>query len=153
MCEPTCDWVATKQEDPILKTAIKWISNQKVQDLKHLLGDNVNKEEVKAILESRKGWHSTKKPSTIAKHWLVSCRKFAVCSYHGSSSGCHEWMSLSCWTPGSAANSVPTTGLVLVDQHGHRDAESDKQLQMMHPTWGTWAKVPMQPIIATASLE
>ena len=31
------DWVTAQQEDPILKTVIKWISNQKVQDLKHLL--------------------------------------------------------------------------------------------------------------------
>ena len=29
------DWVTTQQEDLILKTMIKWISNQKVQDLKH----------------------------------------------------------------------------------------------------------------------
>ena len=34
------DWVTAKQEDPILKTVIDWISNQKVQDLKHLLGDD-----------------------------------------------------------------------------------------------------------------
>ena len=27
------DWVTTQQEDPILKTMIKWISDQKVQDL------------------------------------------------------------------------------------------------------------------------
>ena len=29
------DWVTIQQEDPILKTAIEWISNWKVQDLKH----------------------------------------------------------------------------------------------------------------------
>ena len=33
------DWLTTLQEDPILKTMIKWISNWKVHDLKHLLGD------------------------------------------------------------------------------------------------------------------
>ena len=43
-------WVATRQEDPILKTAIEWISNWKVQDVKHLLGDDMNTEEGKAIL-------------------------------------------------------------------------------------------------------
>ena len=42
-------WVTTQQEDPILKTMIKWISGWKVQDLKHLLGDNPNTEEEKAI--------------------------------------------------------------------------------------------------------
>ena len=30
------DWVTTQQEDPIVKTVIEWISNQKVQDLKHM---------------------------------------------------------------------------------------------------------------------
>ena len=33
------DWVAAQQEDPLLKAAIDWIPNWKVQDLKHLLGD------------------------------------------------------------------------------------------------------------------
>ena len=33
------DWVTAQQEYPILKITIKWISNWKVQDLKHLLGD------------------------------------------------------------------------------------------------------------------
>ena len=28
------DWVTTQQEDPILKNAIEWTSDQKVQDLK-----------------------------------------------------------------------------------------------------------------------
>ena len=31
------DWVTAQQKDPILKPMIKWISNQKVQDMKHLL--------------------------------------------------------------------------------------------------------------------
>ena len=36
------DWVATQREDQILKIAIKWISNWKVQDLRHLFGDDTN---------------------------------------------------------------------------------------------------------------
>ena len=32
------DWVTAKQENPILKTMVEWISNQKVQDLMYLLG-------------------------------------------------------------------------------------------------------------------
>ena len=48
------DWVATQQEDPILRTVIKWISNWKVQDLRHLLGDAANSKEGKAILWERK---------------------------------------------------------------------------------------------------
>ena len=31
------DWVATQQEDLVLKTVINWILNWKIQDLKHLL--------------------------------------------------------------------------------------------------------------------
>ena len=37
---PVTDWVTTQQEHPILKTMIEWISNWKVWDLKHLLGDD-----------------------------------------------------------------------------------------------------------------
>ena len=48
------DWVTSQQEDPILKTTIKWISGQKVQDLKHLLGDDTNTEEGKTILWEQK---------------------------------------------------------------------------------------------------
>ena len=48
------DWVTSQQEDPILKTIIKWISNQKVQDLKHLLGDDTKTEEEKTILYEQK---------------------------------------------------------------------------------------------------
>ena len=44
------DWVTAQQEDPILQTTIKWISGQKVQDLKHLLGDDVNTEEGKTTI-------------------------------------------------------------------------------------------------------
>ena len=44
------DWVAAKGEDPILKTMIEWISNWKVQHLKHLLGNKTNTEEGMAVL-------------------------------------------------------------------------------------------------------
>ena len=44
------DWLATQCEDPVLKAMINWISNQKLQNLKHLLGDNANTEERMAIL-------------------------------------------------------------------------------------------------------
>ena len=48
------DWVTAQQEDPILKTMIKWISNWRLQDLKHLLEVGTNTEEGKAILQERK---------------------------------------------------------------------------------------------------
>ena len=44
------DWVTAQQEDPILKTMIEWISNQKVQDLKNLLGGDANTKDGKTIL-------------------------------------------------------------------------------------------------------
>ena len=45
------DLVTVQQEYPALKTVIEWISGQKVQDLKHLLGDDRNTEEGSAIPE------------------------------------------------------------------------------------------------------
>ena len=65
--------------------------------------------------------------------WQVG-RSFAVYSPHWSLDGCCEMMSPRCWISGLVAKSVPITGLVLVARHGHADAESNWQLQMMHPT-------------------
>ena len=48
------DWVTTHQENPILKTVIEWISSQKIQDLKHLLGDDTKTKEEKNILQEWK---------------------------------------------------------------------------------------------------
>ena len=42
------DLVTAQQEDPLLKTMIKWISNWKVQ---HLLGDDVRTEAGKTICQ------------------------------------------------------------------------------------------------------
>ena len=44
-------------------------------------------------------------------------------------------MSLRCWTPGSAADTVLATWLVPVARNGHTDAEGYQQLQVMHPAW------------------
>ena len=103
------DWVTTQQEDPILKTAIKWISNQKVQDLKHLLGDDTNTDEGNAILPEKKKLMLYQRSPLPLPHtsWHIG-RSFAVCGPHGSSSCHHEWMSPQCWTPGSVATSVLT---------------------------------------------
>ena len=43
------DWVTAQQGDPILKATIEWISDQEVQDLKHLLGSGADTEEDKTI--------------------------------------------------------------------------------------------------------
>ena len=48
------DWVAAQQEDPILKIVMEWISTNKLQDLKHILGDDTATEEGMAILREWK---------------------------------------------------------------------------------------------------
>ena len=48
------DWLATQQEHQILWAVIKYISNWKVQDLKHLIGDDANTEEGTAVLRVQK---------------------------------------------------------------------------------------------------
>ena len=45
------DCAAAQQEDPVLKTVINWIPNWKVQDLKHLLGEDTNTEKEMVILQ------------------------------------------------------------------------------------------------------
>ena len=48
------DWMVPQREDPVLKAMIDWIPNQKVHDLKHLLGNDANTEEGMAILQEQK---------------------------------------------------------------------------------------------------
>ena len=48
------DWVTAQQEDLILKAMIEWISEQKLQDLKYLLGGDTDTEEGKTVLQGRK---------------------------------------------------------------------------------------------------
>ena len=48
------DWVTTQQEDPTYKATVERISGQKVQDHKHLLGDDTNTEEGMTILQEQK---------------------------------------------------------------------------------------------------
>ena len=66
------DWVTAQQEDPILKTVIKWIFNQKVQDLKYLLGDDTKTEEGKTILQEWK--KLTLYQGALYHHHTPSCK-------------------------------------------------------------------------------
>ena len=98
------DWVTTQQEDSILKTVIEWISNWKVQALKHLLGEDADTKEGKTILrEQRKLTLSRSSLSPPYSHWQTG-GSFLICVPQGSLDSCHEWMSLRCWTPGPTAN-------------------------------------------------
>ena len=45
------DWLTAQQKDPTLKTAIEWVSDQTVQDLTNLLGDDINTKEGNTILQ------------------------------------------------------------------------------------------------------
>ena len=47
-------WVPAQQEDQILWTMIEWVTHQKVQGLKHMLGDDSHTEEGMAILQEWK---------------------------------------------------------------------------------------------------
>ena len=66
--------------------------------------------------------------------WRVG-RSFVFHSPNSSLGSCQEWMSLRCWTPGSATDAVLATWPVLVARHSCADAESDQQLREMHPAW------------------
>ena len=155
MCRPTCDWLG---DYPIggcnTQDCIEWISGWKVQDLKHLLGDNTNTEQDKTILQEQKKlmlyqgalYHHHTPP-------LVNWSNFAMCSPQGSYSSCHEWMSPWCWTPRPTADTVLATWPVLVTRNDCSDAKDNKQMWAMHPTWRHSCQSPLQPIIVTAPLE
>ena len=87
--------MAAQQEDLILKAVINWISNQKVQDLKHLLGDDMNTEDGMANLQEQKKTDALSRSPLSSPHTGWKARgSYAVHSLHGSLSGCYEWMSL-----------------------------------------------------------
>ena len=87
------DWVTAQQEDPILKTTIEWICGQKVQDLKHLLGDDANTEEGKTILQEWKKvtlhqgalYHHHKPTGELEVLWFV----VPMAHWVAAMNGCH----------------------------------------------------------------
>ena len=108
---PTCMYlhmtnrVTIQQEDLILKTVIKWISNQKVQDLKHLLGKDADTKEGKTILRE---WTKLAlyQGALYHSHMLTGDWTFSNSWSPRLTGSCYEWMSLRCWTPRSTANIV-----------------------------------------------
>ena len=148
------DWVATQQEDLILKTVIEWISNWKVQDLKHLLGDDTNMEEGKAIL-----WEW--KILMLYQEALYYCHTlagkleevmwFVVPTVHrvAAMNGCHQ---------DAGHQGQLQTLYLLQDQLWWSSIATQMQKVISNCKWcvqdeGTHVKVPMQPIIAAAPLE
>ena len=148
------DWVTTQQEDPPVKVAIEWISIQKVQDLKHLLGDDANAEEGKTILwEWRKItlyqgalYNCHTPPGGLEEvlwflvpkaHWVAAMNG---CNYDAGHQGQQQTLSLpnDCfWWPGMAAQM--------------QKAISCCKWCIQHE--GTCVKASTQPTIVTTPLE
>ena len=148
------DWLTTQQEDPILKTMIKWISNWKVLDLKYMLGDDANTEEGKAILQEQK-------KLTLYQGALYHCHtpagkleevlQFVVPMAHQVT-----LMNGYQWDAGHQGQQQ--TLYLLHDQFWWPRMPMQMQKAISSCEWcitheGTCAKVPMQPIIVTAPLE
>ena len=148
------DWVTTQQEDPILKTAIEWISSQKVQDLKHLLDNNINAEEGKTIL-----WELKK--LTLYQGALYHCHTpageleevlwFMVPKAHwvAAMNGCHK---------DAEHQAQQWTLCLLHDQFPWPGMATQMQKAINNCKWciqheGICSKVTMLPIIITAPLE
>ena len=147
------DWVTAQQEDPILKTVIEWISRQKVQDLKHLLGSNANTEEEKTVLWEWKKlmlYHGALYHCHTPKGKLEEVLWFVVPPVHQvtAMNGCHwdghqgqqQTMCLlhhQFWWPGMGVKMQKVTSCCeqCIQQEGNH------------------AKAPMWPIIVTAALE
>ena len=137
------DWVAAQWEDAVHKTMIKWISNQKVQYLKHLFEDDANTEEGMAIL-----WEQ--KRLKLYQGALYHCNTLA-----GELEEAMQFV-------------VPKAHQVAIMNGCHRDAGHQGQhwtLYLLHDQFwwpsvaaqiqhgGTIAKVPIQPIIVASHLE
>ena len=68
-------------------------------------------------------------------------------------SGCYEQMSPRCWTPQSAANTVPAAGLILWPSMAAQMQKVISNCEWCTDHESTCVKAPMQPIIATAPLK
>ena len=148
------DWVTAQQEDPIFKTMIKWISNCKVWDLKHLLGDDANTEEGKTILQEGKKLmlyqgvlyhHHT--PTGKLEEVLQSVVPTA--HWAAAMNGCHQDAGHQGqqWTLYLLHDQFWWSGMATQVQKVISNCE-----QCIHHE-GTHAKAPMWPVIVTAPLE
>ena len=79
------DWVAVQQEDPILKIVMEWISFHKLQDLKHLLGDQHCDRRGHGHPKEEEEIHAPSGlPLSLPYSDQRAGRSSAVCSPHGS---------------------------------------------------------------------
>ena len=148
------NWVTTQQEDSILKTVIKWISDQKVWDLKHLLGKYTDTEEGKTILREQKKltlYQGALSHCNMPTGELEEVLQFVVPKAHrvAAMNGCH-------WDAGHQGQQQ--TFCLLHDQFWWpgmsaqiQKAISSCEQCIQHE--GSHAKAPMWPIIVTTPLE
>ena len=148
------DWVAVQWEDPILRTMIGWISKWKVQDLKHILGDDTDTKEGMAVLQEHKKlllyqgplYHHHKPAGELeeAMQFIVS-KDYQVpamnrCHRDAGHQGQQQMLYLLqdwFWWPGMTVQmQKKMSKCKLCIQHG-----------------STNTKAPMQPIIVTTPLE
>ena len=151
---PVTDWVATQWEDPVFKAVINWVFNQKVQNLKHLFGDDANTEEGEAILSEWKKlmlhqgglYHHDMLAGKLEEvkyfivpmaHWVADMNR---CHQDAGHKGQQQMLHLlqdQFWWPGMATQMQKVI--------------SNFKWCIQHES--TCAKVPMQPIIANTPLE
>ena len=120
-------WVATQQEDPILKMVIEWICNQKVQELKHLLDQHEHRGGKSYPSRVEKADAPPRSPLPFPNTGLWVGRSVMVHSTHVSLSGCHDECHQDAGHQGQQQTLylLPNTGPVVVAQHGHADAQSN----------------------------
>ena len=121
------DWVAAQWEDPVLRAMINWISNGKVQNLKHLLGDDMNTDEGVAVLQEQK---------------QLMLYQGALCHCHTPAGKLEEIL----WFV------VPTTHSVAAMNGCHWDAGHHGQQQMLYllqdQFWWPGMAMQMQKLIS-----
>ena len=140
----------------MLKTMNEWISNQKVEDLKHLLEDDASTEEGKAILpEQKRLMLLPRSPLLSDTHQLVNWKKFC-----GSVFPMAHWVAaMNGWHQDAGHQGQQQTLYLLYDQFWWPRMATQMQkaissCDMMHLTWRHLCQsATMQPIIVTAPLE
>ena len=148
------DWEAAQQEDHILKIVMEWISTNKVQDLKHLLGDHTTRDDGMAILREWEKFplhqgalyhHHTPARELEEVMWFIVPTAHRVAAMNGCHSdtghqGQQQTLSLlqdQFWWPGMAV--------------WMQRAISGCERCIHHE--GAHAKTPLQTILVTSPLE
>ena len=146
--------VTTQQEDLILKTLIKWISNWEVKDLKHLLGNDADTKQGKTILREQKKvmiYQGALYYCHMPTGELEEVLQFVVPKAHwvAAMNGCHQ---------DAGHQGQQWTLCLLHDWVWWPCMATQMQKAVSGCEWciqheGIHAKAPMWPIIVTTPLE